>query len=41
MMHIGIAADHGGFAMKEQVAEALRASGHEVVDFRVSTEPRR
>ena len=32
-MHIGIAADHGGFALKEQVAEALRASGHEVVDF--------
>lgn len=32
-MHIGIAADHGGFALKEQVAEALRTSGHEVVDF--------
>jgi ribose 5-phosphate isomerase B len=33
MMRIGIAADHGGFALKEQVAESLRGSGHEVVDF--------
>ena len=33
MMRVGIAADHGGFALKEQVAESLRASGYEVVDF--------
>ena len=24
MMHVGIAADHGGFALKELVAESLR-----------------
>ena len=33
MMRVGIAADHGGFALKGQVAESLRGSGHEVVDF--------
>ena len=33
MMRVGIAADHGGFVLKGQVAEFLRASGHEVVDF--------
>ncbi len=32
-MRVGIAADHGGFALKAPVAEALRAAGHEVVDF--------
>lgn len=32
-MRIGIATDHGGFALKEEVAEYLRRSGHEVVDF--------
>ena len=32
-MRVGIAADHGGFALKEQVAESLRSSGYEVVDF--------
>ena len=32
-MRVGIAADHGGYALKEQVAESLRGSGHEVVDF--------
>ncbi len=32
-MQIGIAADHGGFALKEELAEALRGSGHDVVDF--------
>jgi RpiB/LacA/LacB family sugar-phosphate isomerase len=32
-MRIGIAADHGGFALKEQLCAALRAEGHEVVDF--------
>jgi ribose 5-phosphate isomerase B len=33
MMRVGIAADHGGFTLKGQVAELLRTSGHEVVDF--------
>ena len=33
MMRVGIAADHGGFTLKGQVAESLRGSGHEVVDF--------
>jgi ribose 5-phosphate isomerase B len=32
-MRIGIAADHGGFALKEEMAESLRGLGHEVVDF--------
>jgi ribose 5-phosphate isomerase B len=33
MMRIGIAADHGGFALKEQLATALMAQGFELVDF--------
>jgi ribose 5-phosphate isomerase B len=33
MMRVGIAADHGGFALKGQVAESLRASGWQVVDL--------
>ena len=33
MMRVGIAADHGGFSLKEQMAESLRAARHEVVDF--------
>ena len=33
MMCVGIASDHGGFALKVQVAELLRGSGYEVVDF--------
>lgn len=33
MMRVGIASDHGGFALKGEVKESLRASGHEVVDF--------
>ena len=32
-MRIGIAADHGGFVLKEELAQSLRESGHEVVDF--------
>ena len=32
-MRIGIAADHGGFALKEQLREALGADGHQIVDF--------
>ena len=32
-MRIGIAADHGGFVLKEQLKKALIASGYEVEDF--------
>ena len=32
-MKLGIAADHGGFEMKQQIVSLLRAEGHEVVDF--------
>jgi ribose 5-phosphate isomerase B len=32
-MRIGIGADHGGFALKEEIMESLRRSGHEIVDF--------
>jgi ribose 5-phosphate isomerase B len=32
-MRIGIAADHGGFVLKESLAVELEAWGHEVVDF--------
>jgi len=32
-MRVGIAADHGGFAMKEQMMAALKSAGHEVTDF--------
>jgi ribose 5-phosphate isomerase B len=32
-MRVGIAADHGGFTLKEQLVQQLRDSGHEVVDF--------
>lgn len=32
-MRIGIAGDHAGFVLKQQLTNALRKSGHEVVDF--------
>jgi ribose 5-phosphate isomerase B len=32
-MRIGIAADHGAFALKCQLQDSLRTSGHEVLDF--------
>lgn len=32
-MRIGIAADHGGFAMKERMKVALTSAGHDVTDF--------
>jgi ribose 5-phosphate isomerase B len=32
-MRVGIAADHAGFVLKEQLTKVLRQSGHEVVDF--------
>jgi len=33
IIRIGIASDHGGFALKEQIANLLRGAAHEVVDF--------
>lgn len=32
-MRIGVAADHGGFALKNNIAGLLRSQGHEVEDF--------
>ena len=32
-MRIGIATDHGGFPLKEQLILRLKSAGHEVVDF--------
>jgi ribose 5-phosphate isomerase B len=32
-MRVGIAADHGGFGLKEEIVSRIRAAGHEVVDF--------
>lgn len=32
-MRVGIATDHGGFGLKEQLVPDLRAAGYEVVDF--------
>ena len=31
-MKISIASDHGGFALKQEIAEYLRQQGHEVLD---------
>ena len=36
-MRVGIAADHGGFTLKEQLTTELRSAGHEVVDFGAAT----
>jgi ribose 5-phosphate isomerase B len=32
-MRVGIATDHGGFALKQEVMTHLREGGHDVVDF--------
>ncbi|MFZ0827789.1 MAG: RpiB/LacA/LacB family sugar-phosphate isomerase [Verrucomicrobiia bacterium] len=32
-MRVGIATDHGGFGLKEELVAQLRAAGHEIVDF--------
>jgi ribose 5-phosphate isomerase B len=32
-MHIGIATDHGGFGLKQDLVTRLRAAGHDIVDF--------
>ena len=36
-MRVGIATDHGGFSLKEELVARLRAAGHEVVDFGAHT----
>jgi len=33
IMRVGIAADHGGFGLKEELVAQLRIAGHDVVDF--------
>ena len=37
VMRIGIATDHGGFGLKQELLVRLRAAGHEVVDFGAHT----
>src|SRR5215472_2640309 len=32
-MRVGIATDHGGFELKEDLIAQLRTSGHEVINF--------
>ena len=32
-MRIGIATDHGGFGLKEELLARLQGAGHEIVDF--------
>jgi len=32
-MRLGIATDHGGFALKEELIGQLKGAGHQVVDF--------
>jgi ribose 5-phosphate isomerase B len=32
-MKVGIATDHGGFGLKEELIAKLRAAGHEITDF--------
>jgi len=32
-MRIGMATDHGGFNLKEELLKQLREAGHEIVDF--------
>lgn len=32
-MRVGIATDHGGFGLKEELLNTLKAAGDEVVDF--------
>jgi RpiB/LacA/LacB family sugar-phosphate isomerase len=32
-MRLGIAADHAGFALKQELSKDLRAAGHDIVDY--------
>ena len=36
-MRIGLAADHGGFDLKAELAKTLRAAGYEIIDFGART----
>jgi ribose 5-phosphate isomerase B len=36
-VRVGIATDHGGFGLKEELVAKLRAADHEVVDFGATT----
>ncbi|HEV3145630.1 MAG TPA: RpiB/LacA/LacB family sugar-phosphate isomerase [Gemmataceae bacterium] len=36
-MRVGIACDHGGFALKETIAGKLRSAGHDITDFGATT----
>ena len=36
-MRVGIATDHGGFGLKEELIAKLCAAGHEVIDFGAHT----
>ena len=36
-MRVGIATDHGGFALKEELVARIRAAGHAVIDFGAHT----
>ena len=36
-MRVGIATDHGGFGLKEELVTRLKTAGHEVVDFGAHT----
>ena len=36
-MRVGIATDHGGYSLKEELMARLRAAGHEIVDFGAHT----
>lgn len=36
-MRVGIATDHGGFALKLEIVDQFRTAGHEVVDFGASS----
>lgn len=38
-MRIGIAADHGGFELKEELLGRLRDAGHELIDFGARGQP--
>ena len=36
-MHLGVATDHGGFGLKQELVARLRAAGHDVTDFGADT----
>ena len=36
-MKVGIATDHGGFALKEELLAKLQSAGHEIIDFGAHT----